>query len=156
MINLTWPEYMGMIDVLDQKLLDYFEPVGKEIIYIAGIPRGGMFAALLLTYRSDRYEIVDPDRFDLRGQRLMAIIDDVLETGKTRSHWQESFAHMTPAPLFAVLIDKSPCYPGQAPAGIAVRTMTEKEWVCMPYENSQLELEAEKGAYVQTIVAPQS
>jgi hypoxanthine phosphoribosyltransferase len=147
MINISWLQYEQMIKELDKKIQIKMAHVEGSINLI-GIPRGGLLVALHLTYLNPKYELLDPDdHFSVRSGTTI-LVDDVLETGKTYIHWCQALARsFQVTPSLAVLIDKSKCYYGHLPADISAIEMDKKEWITFPYENSQLETQAEKVAY---------
>lgn len=155
MIHITWPKYHKMAVALDKKIQSQF-PSDTGIIYLIGIPRGGMLVALHLTYLSTKYEIVDPEtiRPFTSDKKISAfcLVDDVLETGTTRTHYFSALRTTINHDLkFAVLIDKSKCYPELAPADIFVKGMSKKEWVVFPWEVEASEQVASDKCYGRRI-----
>jgi len=137
MLRIDWTTYHSMIQELDKKILDLFE--GDKPIHIAGIPRGGSVAALHLSYLHNKY-IVHPDVYkeniDFTGNRI-AVIDDVLETGRTRVDLIKHFK-LSLLPCFVVLVDKSQLY-NIPPADVSILKIDTKIWVKFYYESEQAE-----------------
>lgn len=130
MYEITWDVYHGMIKTLDRMLQVKYGTEKK--IHVLGIPRGGMFIALLLSYiNPDLYEAQSADNGTLRftEDAIVVLVDDVLETGKTRKHYLNFWKE---APL-AVLFDKSKLY-NIAPADVRLEAMVDKIWIKFPYE----------------------
>lgn len=144
MINITWQQYQGMIIELDKKIQERMKHVDGSI-HLIGIPRGGLLVALHLSYLNSKYELLDADRHFTVRPCTTVIVDDVLETGKTRIHWNDALIrNLQTMPPFAVLIDKSKCYNIQE-ADVSVMLMDKKEWCSFPYEVVENEeQEAEK------------
>ena len=129
-MEITWQQYHGYVEELDDQITSLI-PVGS--IGLVGIPRGGLMLALHLTYLDSRYEILDSDVCDERNS--VVVIDDVLETGKTREKWVKIVADCfrPKTIIFVVIVDKSACY-GIPSADIGILSMDKKEWVTFPYE----------------------
>ena len=124
-MNITWEKYHELVKELDRKIHTLI-PSGP--IPIIGIPRGGLLVALHLSYLDPRYHLCN----NLNAQTGVKyiVVDDVLETGKTKIHWLQSPRINC---WFAVLIDKSFRYQIQA-ADLSALQMKEKEWIAFPYE----------------------
>lgn len=102
---LSWKEIYRRASAVSQNL--------RGAVY--GVPRGGIFAALLMTMSNDKLYLTEhPEDADL-------IIDDILDTGSTRHRYKEKFPEIP----FGVLVDK----PRE---GIT-------SWVSFPWERMQEE-----------------
>jgi hypoxanthine phosphoribosyltransferase len=136
--EISWQQYNAMVVALDRKLQDR-QPEGPLNIF--GIPRGGALVALLLSYLDQRYKIVTfAEMVEDIGSGDCIVVDDVLETGKTRQEMSDYLDDETP--YFAVLVDKSPLT-GTTAADASVLLMDKKEWVKFPYEKLDLQQEKE-------------
>jgi hypoxanthine phosphoribosyltransferase len=132
-----------MLKELDLKIQALY-PKEIETINLIGIPRGGLLVALHLSYLSERYEILDPDKDFTVLAGTTVLVDDVLEKGETLVHWQSALRNRFQLSLpFAVLVDKSLCYYGHQHADVSVLEMDKKEWVTFPYEREGSKQEKE-------------
>ena len=131
-MEISWEQYHGMIEELDSRI---HSAVPSGPINLVGIPRGGLVIALYLTYLDSRYEILNPDVHSFAREGVVVMVDDVLETGKTREKWKKivSNCFCPEKILFASLIDKS-CYYHIPSSDISILNMDKKEWVVFPYE----------------------
>ena len=134
MKRMQWSEYQDRVADLDREIRWRFP--GDASIHLIGIPRGGLLVALHLTYMSKRYDVINDYNIGRDERNDVVLVDDVMESGATRSHWFGALRGSLggKAPLFAVMVDKSPCYPGVIPANICSMRMTSKEWIVFPYE----------------------
>ena len=141
MKEISWEEYDILVTELANKLLNFFP--GEEKISLVGIPRGGELLALLLSYKSGRFDVFpyEDDTFEYPN---CVLVDDVLETGKTISNTLLNCKFTTP--INAVLIDKSPAYTPDKSlhADISVIQINQKDWFVFPYEKIEIEEEEYK------------
>ena len=130
MTHITWEQYHEMIKTIDRALQVKFG-VDKKI-NVLGIPRGGLFISLMLSYMNPKlYEAQSADNGSLHFEEdeIVVLVDDVLETGATREHYNGFWANV---PL-AVLFDKSKLYNIEL-ADVSLEVMDVKEWLQFPYE----------------------
>ena len=142
MLTIEWDDYHLMLRTLDRSIMSRFKNVSEnKKIHLLAVPRGGTLIALHLTYLNPRY-YAHFDAFETKqnlNSENTLVIDDVLETGKTRVKLMNQFNLQT-LQYFAVLVDKSTFY-SVPPADIAVITLNAKVWVQFPYEREEDEKE---------------
>ena len=98
-INLSWQQ-------VDSRAMDVAEkirnlPSGQDVLRLYGIPRGGIYAAQLVSNTLTRIGIVNvllenPGSADV-------FIDDIIDVGKTRDWWIKEYEGIIP---FIALVDK--------------------------------------------------
>ena len=129
-LEYSWDDYMNNVRLLDKKIQYVWGKEGQ--IPLAGIPRGGILVATLLSYLSPRYMLhslearIIPDE----ATPKFVIVDDILDTGKVR---EASAEWIWPEDIFAVLIDKGLPYVSRP--SLAAETFETNVWVQFPYEN---------------------
>ena len=136
MLQIAWDDYHNMVHVLNDKIAKTITPSevdGK--IHLVGLPRGGTLIALHLTYINEHC-YAHFDGFDSEvdfASLSTVIVDDVLETGKTRVKLMNKL-NISSINNFAVLVDKANLY-GIPPADVSVMRLDSKIWIEFPYEN---------------------
>ena len=136
MLKISWDDYHGMLKVLDVKIQQAAHPSVDNRIHLVGIPRGGTLVALHLSYLNPAYT-VDLDVFNTKrnlNSPSVVVVDDVLETGKTRRDVMNKDGVLECLNCFAVLVDKSNVH-GTEPADVSVMRLDSKIWIEFPYEN---------------------
>ena len=74
--DLSWPEYFELVKELEKKIKES----GKHVDFIYGVPRGGLFPAVLLSYSLD---IPMLSNFMDGKSGTVLVVDDLVDTGKT-------------------------------------------------------------------------
>lgn len=137
MLKIDWDDYHSMLRVLSTKIRENILPGQDGKIHLVGLPRGGTLIALHLSYLFEGF-YVHFDGFktaQLLDAEHVVVIDDVLETGKTRVKLMNS-QNLSTISYFAVLIDKSFLY-GIPPADVSIMRLESKIWVEFPYERPE-------------------
>ena len=114
MINLTWQHVASRAMDLAKEIKHL--PGGLDILLIYGVPRGGIYAAQLISNALTQLGrlntlVEDP-------KKAHVLIDDIIDTGKTRRTWNENDNGW---PFFA-LVDKQG------------KDKNLKDWISFPWE----------------------
>lgn len=134
MLRIAWDDYHDMVRVLGNKIRSKIKPGEDGKIHIIGLPRGGTLVALHLTYMFEEF-YAHFDAFKTAHSLTCehtVIIDDVLETGKTRVKLM-NIHNASSIGMFAVLVDKSFLYT-TSPSDVSIMRLESKIWVEFPYE----------------------
>lgn len=134
--DIGWEDYMESLYVLDTLIQDKFSLQDREHILLLGLPRGGLLVALHLSYINEKYSVVTTQLcLEDFGLENVVVVDDILETGKTRKDLCALF-EVDKIPQFAVLFDKSYLPVNDTPpADVSVFDVKEVEWIRFPYES---------------------
>jgi hypoxanthine phosphoribosyltransferase len=134
--DISWEEYMASLHVLDTLIMKEYALEGTEHILLLGLPRGGLLVALHLSYINEIYSVVSKNIcLEDTGLDNVVVVDDILETGKTRDELCALF-EIEEIPQFVVLYDKSYLPANNTPpADVSVIDVKEVEWIRFPYEN---------------------
>jgi len=113
--NVDWTEIFQECD----RIAEQIRAMGNQIKYIYGVPRGGITPAAIIAKMIHR-TLLD-DLVDMGGEatNVVAIIDDIKDTGETRKRFRQ-FPHFFP--LFE---------------------SRKTEWLVFPWERAQNEAPAE-------------
>lgn len=114
-VVLTWWEVLHRLSEIDVR--------SSSRVY--GVPRGGMIAAGFL---QECENVTDPDQADI-------ILDDLVDSGKTREHWRSRY----PGKEFIALFDKQ------------IETRLQGRWVVFPWELDAGESDGPQDAVVRLL-----
>ena len=98
-INLTWQQVSSRAMEVAKGLVDI--PGGIDILLIYGVPRGGIYAAQLISDALTQYGRLNTLVEDCVKAHL--IVDDIIDSGKTRKQFYDNNEEKRP---FVVLVDK--------------------------------------------------
>lgn len=134
MIKIDWALLEDLVSALAKKIDNYFPD--DQVIKLIGIPRGGCIVAAMLTYWNKRFRLEQYNKLRMLAfppaelyPAHTVVVDDVLETGKTREAYLEGNGlHL------AVLYDKSYAHEGVEHADTSVVNMNVNTWVLFPWE----------------------
>lgn len=127
---LTWKDFDAAVNVMAGQI----EKSKMSVVYIYGVPRGGLPIAVALSHRLG-LTFVETCPADLSGT---LIVDDVVETGKT---FREYVVDKR-APFFWCWVSKSPSI-----AVPAVLLRPQDEWLVFPWEDPAQAKESVKDFY---------
>lgn len=118
---LYWQDMDPLVKNLADRVMQHWDPASKDPCYIYGVPRGGIYAALLLKSELPSLKMLGvPEAADI-------IVDDIIDSGATRDLYRSN--PNTASIPFLALVDKQtdPAFAGK--------------WVEFPWER----MEAEQG-----------
>ncbi len=120
------------IEQFIQDLISYLDEHKIKPTGVYGIPRGGLFFALLLSYRLDIPMLLAPTEG-------CVVIDDIADTGKTLAHFTKNETQFNKYFIATMFYNRN--------VSVVEPDFYWKEklsdWICFPYEGSNAEIIAE-------------
>lgn len=125
MTYIQWHTIEEMVDVIAKQVRDS----EKEYAYIAGVVRGGLVPAVMLSHKLDLPMVAINPNDEVSQHHEVLIVDEIYDTGKTMRTLMEN----NPRADFAVLFHNTDLAPLKY---FAVKRKLD-DWIVFPWEKAQ-------------------
>jgi len=99
-INLSWEEVHSLGKSTYESILSHFDYI-PDPVKLYGIPRGGIYVALMLKHLINAEEQIDNWEIVEDPTQATVFVDDILDTGETKDYYSITYPNI---PFFVLLV----------------------------------------------------